>query len=403
MHRTESGWALVVEKLVRIGADYYRPRRFNVYGEDEILERIESVNPALCDPARRAMSNRHGNYRFAGGRLERVDRDAGQTKREAQKNYERLAARCKSLEMRIDALEATFRQIARRASMMPRPAGHPGSTGSQHGASAGPRPGAQAQPARAASAPQAAPAASASPAAAPAGSASPAAAPAASAPQANPGPSTPAASAASSAQPVAEPGQAEPNADAADTAANGETPADGEAPVEAEAQAGSEADAGGVVAPPTSDPVLQFPSAEEYARGLSSLIGEPVKLEDGEAWPVDEGTYVTELITDDDEVVGAIVADLKAVVRQGGTLMMLGEEVLAEMEDTGIPSEDAVEAMQEIVNVQSRCFNDIPGNPHLRIRGFGTLDPEKDAWMTGSVHRTGYVDEFGGRTQLLSR
>ncbi|MEM9864078.1 MAG: hypothetical protein AAF938_20935, partial [Myxococcota bacterium] len=382
--------ALVVEKLVRIGADYYRPRRFNVYGEDEILERIESVNPALCDPARRAMSSRHGNYRFAGGRLERVDRDAAQTKREAQKNYERLAARCKSLEMRIDALEATFRQIARRASMMPRPAAHPGTADSRHGANGGSRSAAPVQP-------DAAPA-RASAQAAPAAVEPQDAAPAASAPQANPGPSAPSAS-------DAESGEVEQKADAAETPAGAETPSP-EAPADveaAEAEAEAAPDEGGVAAPPASEPVLQFPSAEEYARGLSSLIGEPVKLEEDEAWPVDERTYVTELITDDDEVVGAIVADLKAVVRQGGTLMMLGEEVLAEMEDTGIPSEDAVEAMQEIVNVQSRCFNDIPGNPHLRIRGFGTLDPEKDAWMTGSVHRTGYVDEFGGRTQLLSR
>ncbi len=149
---------------------------------------------------------------------------------------------------------------------------------------------------------------------------------------------------------------------------------------------------------------MAFPTAAVYSKALATLIGEEMPLREDSASPdVREGVfYMTELLGDDDEVIGAMVADLAATVFQGGTLMMLGPEAIQEMARDKDPSEDVVETMKEVLNVQSRCFNEVKDNPHIRIGEFRLVEPSDD-WLWAPAHRLTFVDSFGGRTLLLSK
>ncbi len=385
LRRSRGSWVLVVEELVRVDADYYKPRRSWVRGQEAILDTLaERGNRDLLESARRAMASSHPSYKIRGSRLERWHPDdenrspsangnSGRPSGISSKEFGRLRARCESLEARVEALEATLKRVAQ--------ASHRASTRHAH-------------PSESREAPN-----GVSPSMAPkAASSSGVGAPAVSGGAAVAEPVDPAVSAAS-----AEAAKAE----AAEPAAASPTPdASADAAAEASGAEASEEASGEVTPPPPeTDPELMFPDAAAYGKALASLLGEEIPLDDEEGpFPVKkEPYYFTELIDDEDKVLGAILVDLKAVIYQGGTLMMLGENALKSMLKDQDPSEDVIEAMKEIVNVQSRCFNDIKGNPHLRIREFRQVESGDDDWLMGSAHRAGLVDGFGGCTILLSK
>ena len=112
---------------------------------------------------------------------------------------------------------------------------------------------------------------------------------------------------------------------------------------------------------------------------------------------------MTCLLTDEDEVVGAIACSAEAVAYEGGGLLMLGDDVIDNMLQNGL-TEEAVEAAQEIFNVASRCFNEVPGNPHIRVNALKVFEPEADhEWVPRSRDFSEFVDSKGGRVWLISR
>lgn len=170
----------------------------------------------------------------------------------------------------------------------------------------------------------------------------------------------------------------------------------------AEAEAGDASDAGESSDP--GEPLLQLPDRDQYGDALESLIGQDPKMKPVDETPdLGEGFWLSPLLSDEGEEVGAICGDLIAVVRQGGILVMLSDDAQQEMIDTGQPTEDAAEAMSEIFNVQSRSFNDIEGNPHTKTQPLVQASTADRPWLSNPAAMVVFKDVFGGRTVLVSR
>ncbi|MFT5356119.1 MAG: hypothetical protein ACI9KE_003342 [Polyangiales bacterium] len=354
LHRGEEAWELVVEKLVRVGPNYYKPRRQCVRGRDDILQTLDRLNrPALLEDAKRAMEGPSQAYQVTQGRLEAFE---GERESPSGTNDEirRLARRCARLESRLEALEGALRP-SKAQKQRPRPSS-PVVEPRTQGVSESPT--AESHERR-----------SGTPAIRPA-------APSSRPQKSDEDPREPE-DIASDARP------APPESEAADAAtdATSETPAsDAAAPAR-----------------------LTFPERAALETAYTELIGAEMVMEEIPPFALDEGTfYMTDLLDDSDEVVGALVLDLRATVFQAGALTMLDEEARQAMLESGEPTADALDAMRELLDAQSRCFNNIPGNPHVHINTLRPTDAEKDAWVFNPVQSMGLRDPFDGRVLLAS-
>jgi len=77
------------------------------------------------------------------------------------------------------------------------------------------------------------------------------------------------------------------------------------------------------------------------------------------------GTYVTWLKDAQDEVEGAIVADLATSLYLGGELIMMPEATLREMWSEGRASEAVLDGLGEVFNNLRGLLNRIAVNPHV--------------------------------------
>ncbi|HJL19587.1 MAG TPA: hypothetical protein RMH99_28245 [Sandaracinaceae bacterium LLY-WYZ-13_1] len=153
-----------------------------------------------------------------------------------------------------------------------------------------------------------------------------------------------------------------------------------------------------------SRPPLELPEASAFGRTLESLLGQDLEVVDADG-PVELGPalYWTPLRDPEDRVIGAVAVDHAAVIEHGGILLMLPDAARREMLDHDEPSDDVVEGMNEVVNVLSRCFNDVPGNTHVRTGTMERVDAEAEDWMARARRRRDLVDANGGRIVLLAR
>ncbi|MGE0789995.1 MAG: hypothetical protein AB7S26_30250 [Sandaracinaceae bacterium] len=154
----------------------------------------------------------------------------------------------------------------------------------------------------------------------------------------------------------------------------------------------------------SAEPKLAFPTVDAWNEGLGTLLGESVELEASTSRPVPDATWFGVFLEDDrGEVQGAVLTDAAATVRQGGRLLMMSEEVMSQMLSAGELSEDVTSAMSEVLNVQSRHFNDVDGNPHIKITPLAPVDLEVAAWILAPAARVDFTHADLGRTVLLSR
>ena len=352
-------WVLVMEELVRVDANYYRPRQIAVHGSKEILDTVARLgNQDLVGAAERAMSGSHTHYRIRSGGLEQVHRKHDDRVRATKRASEpaenmKLNEKVAHLEQRVLELEGVLKRLARSTRAAPN-------------ASDSSRP------------------------------------------------SRPSSAGDARTDEAKSTNEARRNNDAQDGEDPASAPSQGvasSAPAQV-SEPPDDMDSGGHdVDPQTSDrpstpsaePRLRFPDAEAYSKELAALLGEECPLTvESTAPDVQTGVYyASELLNDDGSVVGAIVVDLVALIHQAGTLLMLGESARDAMVAEAAPSDDVVEAMHEIVNTQSRCFNSVKGNPHVRAGDLRVVTPD-DTWLSGSVHRSSLLDGFGGRTLLVS-
>jgi hypothetical protein len=113
--------------------------------------------------------------------------------------------------------------------------------------------------------------------------------------------------------------------------------------------------------------------------------------------------YIAKLIDDDDGVVGGMIVDLVALVRLGGGLLMMPEEVLKEQIEAKQPEGDVIESMSEVFNTASSLINEIEGNPHIRVAPVEVLHFSEFPWLENPKLRVDMEDEHGGKIILVSR
>jgi hypothetical protein len=156
------------------------------------------------------------------------------------------------------------------------------------------------------------------------------------------------------------------------------------------------------------EPKLKMPTVKDFRASLRQLVGDDVTIEAVKKPTFDledqaDRCYGCEVLDDKGEVVGAMLADLLATVWIGGGLMMLPHGALAEQVRKVRPSDDAIEAMSEVLNTLCALFNYVPGNPHVRTRPAARLDPTEHPWMLSPLARADYKEGKGGFIVLLSK
>lgn len=346
LHRGEESWELVVEKLVRVGPNYYKPRRQRVRGRADILQALHRLErPALAEDAKRAMEGPPQAYQVTDGRLEAFD-GADEPRSGSHDETHRLARRCAHLESRVEALEAALRTSRHKRRSAP-------SSPMAERPSDGRGPEAPLPP-----------------------------------------PSNGEAPARKAVPPSARPQQRDVD-----------TPQDsGGAPSEAASEATPSGTKPGEATPSEAPARLTFPQPVAIGAAYANLLGSEMVMTDIPSFALDEGRfYMTDLLDESEEVVGALVLDLRATVFQAGALTMLDEDARQAMFESGEPSADTLDAMKELLGAQSRCFNAIPGNPHVHMNSLRPPDAALDAWVYNPVQSMGLRDPFEGRVLLLSR
>ena len=311
LHRGEESWELAVEKLVRVGPNYYRPRRQYVRGREDILQALDRLNwPALAEDAKRAMDGPPQAYQVTDGRLEPFE---GEQKPPSETHDEthRLARRCARLESRVEALEAALRtsKVPKRRSRPSSPLAEPPADSDVQRAEVDTPKTPSASPARGAAPPPS------------------------SRPQQRERGEDPRERQPADVREEASPGEAAPSE--AISGPSSEAPSS-EAPSEVEASS-NEASAR-----------LKFPERGAISAAYANLLGNEMLMTDIPAFTLDDGTfYMADLLDESDAVVGALVLDLRATVFQAGALTMLDEDARQAMFESGQPSADTLDAMGE--------------------------------------------------------
>ncbi|MEI9937575.1 MAG: hypothetical protein WDO69_10185 [Pseudomonadota bacterium] len=123
-------------------------------------------------------------------------------------------------------------------------------------------------------------------------------------------------------------------------------------------------------------PRVKLPPAAEVAACLSALLGRkigvrekhPVTFPPKQVGPC----WLSRLVDNEGNEVGAIVTDLAATIGLGGTLMMFPAEQLEAQRKEGAPTEEVISAMDEVANNLSATINQQPEGLHVRVK---SLEP----------------------------
>jgi hypothetical protein len=156
---------------------------------------------------------------------------------------------------------------------------------------------------------------------------------------------------------------------------------------------------------------VTLPDAEEFSDMLGLLLGDPVELSPGEPFgeTARDDVYCSFLSDDGGEVLGAIEADLPAVVYLGGSLIMLPENALRAQAEDGDVSAHVMDAFQEVVNTLRSTLNHIRENPHVSPGPLQMVTEEiagEHAWMNEPAETVALEGEFPigtGRLVVLAR
>lgn len=153
-------------------------------------------------------------------------------------------------------------------------------------------------------------------------------------------------------------------------------------------------------------PKLRLPRAQEFIRCIEQLIGSDVTARES-ASPLDVTAggkfFVSQLVDDNDRLVGGIIMDLQATVFLGGTLLMVPEAELNSQVRSRTPSEDSVAASSEVCNALSGSLNNVPDNAHIRTKYLEVLNLADLPWLRKPRVQMTLEDSFGGQVLVVCR
>jgi hypothetical protein len=159
---------------------------------------------------------------------------------------------------------------------------------------------------------------------------------------------------------------------------------------------------------PEAPKPLRLPGINVVTSLLKQLCGQEVPLKEmkqvPEDWFLTPTRYSASWLVDDQGVeVGAMLCDVEAVARLGGTLLMLPQSEIDAQATTESPTEDVISAASEICNNLSGPLNKLPGNMHVRSTSLEKLDDLMPEWLrTPRAHFT-CAHPGGGVLMMLSR
>jgi hypothetical protein len=150
---------------------------------------------------------------------------------------------------------------------------------------------------------------------------------------------------------------------------------------------------------------LSLPPSPELGRCIALLLGGNTTAEDAPPFPVNRVTkdcYAAPIQDEAGRTVGLILLDLRATVFLGGTLMMLPASELDQQLAACSPGEDSIAAAAEICNALAGAINGLEAQ-RVHVGAMEKFDFKSSSWVTDPVHRRDLLDNFGGRTVVLSR
>ena len=131
-----------------------------------------------------------------------------------------------------------------------------------------------------------------------------------------------------------------------------------------------------------------FPDANEVMNLLGRLIGERPDLTKTKDAPSLDNAYGAICVDDQGNPIAAMVADVAASTYLAGKLLMMPIDPLRERSASGEIEEGALDALSEVFNNLTICWNDIEGNPHVRsnpaIKTSKLVETEEGSWLTSS-------------------
>jgi len=154
---------------------------------------------------------------------------------------------------------------------------------------------------------------------------------------------------------------------------------------------------------------LQLPSVAAINESLHALIGDQASVRDKQPVSFAPDTlgacWVSVLIDDEGQDVGAIVADRAAAIALGGALMALPPHELEAQRALAAPSEDIVSAMSEVANNLCETINQQPGGLQVRVKPIAELLPGALDWAADVVDRAleCELEDSAGRLFLFAR
>ncbi|MCA8953757.1 MAG: hypothetical protein KDE27_29870 [Planctomycetes bacterium] len=158
---------------------------------------------------------------------------------------------------------------------------------------------------------------------------------------------------------------------------------------------------------------LKLPKPSGIGAVMSQLVdGAPAFARGGDDFDYcsDAKSYTAVLLDDQNQPIGALIADLVAAVYLGGNFMMAPEDALAEQVKSKQAGDATIMAFSEIANIITTSFNALDGNPHVRscpaTDTAKVLATELGSWMKAPGKRTDVVADFPwgkGRLILVSR
>lgn len=162
-------------------------------------------------------------------------------------------------------------------------------------------------------------------------------------------------------------------------------------------------------APPAPFANLTLPKVEDLFACITDLIGaelEPKATKDKLAnlETASAGLYVSNLLDDQQQQVGAFVLETSSVATLGGTLLGIPARAIQEQLERGEPSNDMVEAASEVCNNLSGVLNRTATHCHVRTDTLRRHAPENTPWLAPNpAHVSCFTVRGGGRAWLVLR
>lgn len=156
----------------------------------------------------------------------------------------------------------------------------------------------------------------------------------------------------------------------------------------------------------SSKPAVGLPAATVLGDLVRSLAGPEASLMplDDPSWEERNGPAFCSILSNDSgEELGAVVLEFESAIRLAAALLMESAETVEIALQEQSMTEDLLDAASEVCNTIAASFNKVSGNPHLRAAKLTKLQDGGPGWLSAARGQVGYRHGQGGKLILLAR